>query len=126
SLLIMWADEVDEKEICTHFNVGPGDVYRMRETANWLLYAFGEIARLFSYSQGSVRKLRVRLKYGIKEELLPLIRIKNIGRVRARSLFDHGFETLQDVKEASLSDLEGILGEGIAKSVYNQLAGNVD
>jgi helicase len=126
SLLTMWVDEVDEKEICTHFSVGPGDVYRMRETANWLLYSFGEIARLFSYPQGSIRKLRVRLKYGIKEELLPLVRIKNIGRVRARSLFDHGFETLQDVKKASLSDLEKILGEGIARSVYNQLAGNVD
>ncbi|MGC1120090.1 MAG: DEAD/DEAH box helicase [Candidatus Methanofastidiosia archaeon] len=126
SLLTMWVEEVDEKEICTHFSVGPGDVYRMREIATWLLYSFGEIARLFSYPQGSVRKLRVRLKYGIKEELLPLVRIKNIGRVRARSLFDHGVETLQDVKKAPLSELEKILGEGIARSVHNQLTGNVD
>ncbi|MBU6998926.1 MAG: DEAD/DEAH box helicase [Theionarchaea archaeon] len=126
SLLSMWVEEVDEKEICTHFSVGPGDLYRMREAATWLLYSFGEIARLFSHPQADIRKLRVRLKYGIKEELLPLVRIKNIGRVRARSLYDHGFETLQDIKKASLSELESIVGEGIARSVLDQLAGNVD
>lgn len=125
-LLQMWVEETDEKEMCNHFGIGPGDVYRMRETADWLLYSFYEIARLFSAPQGTIRKLRMRLKYGIKEELLPLVKIRNIGRVRARALYNKGFKTVKDVRSASLSELTSVLGEGIAKSVENQLTSDVD
>ena len=122
SLLNSWIDELDEKEICTGFNVGPGDVYRIRETADWLLYAFAEIARLLSINYGGVRKLRTRLHYGVKEELLPLTKIRNIGRVRARKLYDAGFKTVKNVGEAPFSELTQILGEGIAKSVKKELS----
>lgn len=125
-LLNTWIDETDEKEICSHFNVGPGDVYRMRETADWLLYSFAEVARLFSAKTGDVRKVRMRLQYGIKEELLSLVKIRNIGRVRARTLFDAGFKTVKDVRGASLSELSKVLGEGIAKSVKKELTGDMD
>lgn len=125
-LLLMWAEETDEKKMCSHFGIGPGDVYRMRETADWLLYSFAEIARLFSVPQGTIRKLRMRLKYGIKEELLPLVKIRNIGRVRARALYDAGFKTVKDVRSASFSELANVLGEGIAKSVKKQLTGDMD
>ena len=125
-LLHMWIKEVDEKEMCNHFGIGPGDVYRMRETADWLLYSFYEIARLFSAPQGPLRKLRTRLKYGIKEELLPLVKIRNIGRVRARTLYNEGFKTVKDVKSAPLPELTSVLGEGIAKSVKKQLTSDVD
>jgi helicase len=121
SLLNSWIDELDEKEICTGFNVGPGDVYRIRETADWLLYAFAEIARLLSVNYGGVRKLRTRLHYGVKEELLPLTKIRNIGRVRARRLYDAGFKTVKSVGEAPFSKLVQILGEGITKSVKKEL-----
>ncbi len=121
-LVDAWAEEVEEKEICDTFKIGPGDLYRMRETADWLLYSFSEIARLFSYREGSVRKLRMRLRYGIKEELLSLVKIRNIGRVRARKLYDAGYKTVKDVEKASLGDLAEVLGEGIAESVRKQLA----
>ena len=126
SLFNAYMDEMDEETMCNRFNTGPGDVYRMRETADWLLYAFTEIARLFSYHQAPVRKVRIRLQHGIKEELLSLVKIRNIGRVRARNLFNAGFKTVKDVKKASLSDLSAVLGEGIAKSVKKELTGDVD
>lgn len=122
SLLNVWMDELDEKEICSNFNIGPGDLYRMRETADWLLYSFAEIARLFSFKQGILRKVRTRLQYGVTEEVLPLVKIRNIGRVRARKLFDAGYKTVRDVKRASLSELTEILGEGIAKSVKKEVS----
>lgn len=124
-LLNLWAEEADEKEICNTFNIGPGDLYRIRETGDWLLYSFSEVARLFSHRQGSIRKLRMRLKYGIKEELLSLAKIRNIGRVRARKLFDAGYKTVKDVEKASFKELAEILGEGIAKSVKKQLTGDM-
>jgi helicase len=125
SLLNSWAEEVEEKELCKRFNTGPGDLYRMRETADWLLYSFSEISRLFSFNQSTIRKLRMRLKYGIKEELLSLVKIRNIGRVRARSLFDAGFKTVKDVKKAPMSELANILGERIAESVKKQLTSDM-
>ncbi len=125
-LLNSWIDEIDEKEICHRFNMGPGDLYRMRETADWLLYSFVEIAKLFSFRTGALRRLRMRLHYGIKEELLSLVKIRNIGRVRARNLFNAGFKSIRDIRRASLLELSKILGEGIAKSVKNELAGDMD
>lgn len=124
-LLDTWLQENDEKEICTQFRIGPGDLYRMRETADWLVYAFAEIAPIFDISSGPLRKLRRRLRYGIKEELLPLVKIKNIGRVRARKLYDNGYKTVRDIKKAPLSNLKEILGEKIAENIKEQLTGNV-
>jgi helicase len=125
SLLNSWTAEIEEKELCKKFNTGPGDLYRMRETADWLLYAFSEISRLFSFGQSTIRKLRVRLKYGVKEELLSLVKIRNVGRVRARSLYDAGFKTVKDIKKAPLSELSDILGERIAESVKEQLTSDM-
>ena len=66
-------------------------------------------------------KLRLRLKYGVKEELLPLIRLENIGRVRARALFRNRIKDLKDLKDASLATLTQLLGEKTALSVKKQL-----
>ena len=116
-----WMDETNEEEICTRFNIGPGDVYRMRETGDWLLYSFSEIARLFKFKYGPIQKARIRLQHGIKEELLSLVKIRNIGRVRARLLYNAGYKTVKDVAKAPLSKLSMILGEGIAQSVKKEL-----
>lgn len=124
-LLDVWLQEKDEKEICTQFRIGPGDLYRMREAADWLVYSFAEIAPIFDMPSGPIKKLRHRLRYGIKEELLPLVKIKNIGRVRARKLYNNGYHTVKSVKNAPLSDLKEILGEKTAENIKKQLTGNM-
>ena len=45
--------------------------------------------------------LRRRISYGIREELLDLVRVKGIGRVRARILFKHGIKNLDDLDKNS-------------------------
>lgn len=124
-LLWLWTEEVEEEELCEHFNIGPGDLYRIRESADWLLYAFSEIGRLFSYRTGAIKKVRMCLMYGIKDELLSLVKIPNIGRARARRLYEAGYKTVADVQRATLSELVDVLGEGIAKSVKKALAGDM-
>jgi len=54
------------------------------------------------------------MKYGVKEELLPLVSIKGIGRIRARLLFKHGYTNVGHLKNADVTDLLGI--EGIGKA----------
>jgi len=41
-------------------------------------------------------------------------------------LFNAGFKSIRDIRRASLLELSKILGEGIAKSVKNELAGDMD
>ena len=39
-----------------------------------------------------LKKLELRVKYGVKEELLDLVRIKGIGRIKARRLYNKGIK----------------------------------
>ena len=50
-------------------------------------------------------ELRERLKYGVKKELLQLVRIPGIGRVKARILYDHGYRTLEKLRQARIEEL---------------------
>jgi len=61
--------------------------------------------------------LRIRTKYGIKEELIPLIRIEGIGKVRARKLYNHGIRTIEQLRKIPLATLSIILGPKVAENV---------
>ena len=71
-MLIDWINEVPEETIHDKYGVGAGDIRRKVSTAEWLLYAGYELAKLFKVKEAmnSLQKLRDRVKYGIKEELL--------------------------------------------------------
>jgi hypothetical protein len=49
----------------------------------------------------------LRVRYGIKEELLELAALEGVGRIRARMLFKHGYHTLADLKPATAEHLAG-------------------
>src|SRR5690606_34192452 len=101
----------------------PGETRAKIENANWLLYGCHELARLMNYMPllKEITKVRLRLRYGVKEELLPLIRLENVGRVRARKLHRSGIKTLGDIRTTSLGTLTQLLGEKVAKSVKEQV-----
>ncbi|MEM4290268.1 MAG: helix-hairpin-helix domain-containing protein [Nitrososphaerota archaeon] len=44
--------------------------------------------------------LSERTKHGVKKELLPLVSIPGVGRVRARALYNAGFRRGEDLVEA--------------------------
>ncbi|PSO06502.1 hypothetical protein B9Q04_15730, partial [Candidatus Marsarchaeota G2 archaeon BE_D] len=54
--------------------------------------------------------LSVRLESGVKSELLPLVGLRGIGRVRARQLYNSGIKTLKDVAEAPVEKLTQLRG----------------
>jgi helicase len=70
-----------------------------------------------------LRKLRVRIEKGVKEELLPLVSLEGIGRVRARKLYNAGFKTLEDLRKAPVESIARVIGEKIAIKIKNQLEG---
>lgn len=123
-LLEDWINEVSEDEIIMKYQVGPGDIHNKVETAEWLLHAMQELARIFNFGTVSpLTKLIVRIRYGCREELLNLVKLYGIGRVRARALFKRGFKSIQDLRKASVSTLAGVptIGKSIAKSIKEQV-----
>ncbi len=124
NLLRMWADETREDDLHERFGIGAGDIRRKAETAKWLLYAAHELASLFKARKAltPLRKLQDRIRYGVKEELLELVQLRGIGRVRARSLFRAGFRRLSDIEKATEEALAKVpyIGTEIARSIKKQ------
>jgi helicase len=120
-----WIDEKDEEWVLEHYDSRPGETRAKIDNADWLLYACHELARLMQYQDllKEIMKVRLRLKYGVKEELLPLIRLEGIGRVRARKLHRAGIKDLGDIRKASLEKLSEVIGVAVAKSIKAQVAG---
>lgn len=125
SLLMQWILEMPEDKITSHFGIGPGDLRSLVELSNWLIYSSSEIGKVFGIKEEvkDINRLRVRLSYGVKEELLELVSLKGIGRVRARSLFGAGFKGIKDIKEASVDALTSVpsIGSSVAESIKRQV-----
>ena len=118
-----WINEQDEEFLLEEFNIRPGELRTKLNIADWLLYATEEICKIMHYQSliKEIVKLRLRMKYGVKEELLPLVRLENVGRVRARLLFRNRFRDIKDLKNADLTTLIQILGDKVALSIKKQL-----
>ncbi|MCD6381200.1 MAG: DEAD/DEAH box helicase, partial [Candidatus Odinarchaeota archaeon] len=71
SILEDWINEVSEETILLKYDIGSGDLLRIVEAADWLLYALKELSRIFKpgIRIESIDKLRMRIKYGVREEL---------------------------------------------------------
>jgi helicase len=88
-----------------------------------------ELAKIIEMDRklvAEISKLRIRVKYGAKEELLGLLRLKGIGRIRARKLFFNGIKDFGDLRKTDLTTLSQILGTVVAEDVKNQLGQEVE
>ncbi len=116
-----WISEISEDSICERFGVGAGDIHAVVENLRWLMHAAGRICHEFtSGCDNEMRDLELRVSHGVKEELLPLISLKGIGRVRARRLFDRGITGPKDLLATEENVIVSILGAAIAKNVLEQ------
>jgi replicative superfamily II helicase len=68
-----------------------------------------------------------RVEKGVKAELLPLVRLKGIGRIRARSLHNSGLKNIEDLKKVPLEKLTSLplIGPKLAKKIKEQIGGFV-
>ena len=103
-LLEDWASELDEDRLTERYDVGPGDIRGKVETAEWLLGAAEELATELSLGvTPAIRRAKRRVSDGVREELLELTGVREVGRVRARRLFEAGVETPADLREVDKS-----------------------
>jgi len=124
-LLSDWTDELSDTKICERYSVGPGDIYGMVESVTWLLHASTELARMFATAfHAKVYEYEICMKNGSRRELLPLIRLRGIGRVRARRLFNSRMTTPEDILVHGIEEVTKIVGRSVAEQIFDQILRN--
>ena len=100
-------------------------MHRIVEMSEWLAYSLYEVAKIMRRDDflPELYNLRARIRYGVREELLPLVALEGIGRVRARALFAAGFTDVSKVSKAPQAKLAAIskIGPSVAKKLKDQL-----
>lgn len=121
-----WVNERPEQEIVDKYDLGPGDIRSLTESAEWFAHGLKRVAdHLGEVDKSIARKLEImeiRIKYGVKEDIIELLSIPGVGRVRARKLYSAGFRTLEDIARATpaqLRKIEGI-GEGLSVRIIEE------
>jgi len=123
-----WIEELPEDKIMERFSVQPGDLYRVIETAKWLLHAIDELSPVVAKNKDVTtltHELVERVSKGIKRELLPLVALEGLGRVRGRTIFNAGYHSIEDLKHAPVEELTNLPGVGprLARKIKEQVGG---
>ncbi|MBI4018580.1 MAG: DEAD/DEAH box helicase [Candidatus Aenigmarchaeota archaeon] len=118
-----WMNENGEDALMNRYGITPGELHTRMTNAEWLFYAAKELA-LVLHKRGIAsrfNRLRLRVRHGVKEELLRLIKLKGVGRVRARLLFRNGMKSPADMKK-NPERIEILLGKGVARQILEELS----
>jgi helicase len=119
-----WVQEMEEDDLLTKYGIGPGDLRSKVDVGEWLIYSMRELANIFNKdAYPMLTELMVRIRYGVKPELLDLVRLRGVGRARARSLFNHGIRTIDQLREVDIVRLARIpkIGDAMAKNLKEQV-----
>ena len=127
-LLEDWIEEIPVDRLVAKYNVWPGDIHNVVEKAEWLLHAAREFARMYNFSCVSdIGDIVLRVHHGCKHELLNLVALRGVGRIRARALFNEGFKTVNDLRGVPVDRIAHIktIGAAVAKSIKSQIGEQV-
>ena len=88
--------------------------------------ALGRINSIYKWNHENVLDtLHIRIKYGIKADLVQLCALPSIGGARAKKLYDAGVKTIANVK-ANRSKVEKLIGKGIAMQIFRSFDSDED
>ncbi len=122
-VLQQWIDEHPPYVITAESEIGMGDLNRIVEAATWLIHASKEIALTLRKEEDGEKwnelindldVLELRVQFGVKEDLLELIKVKGIGRVRARLLYKNGIKSIKELATIDLNAISKLPGFGLA------------
>ncbi|MBP1908810.1 ATP-dependent DNA helicase [Methanolobus bombayensis] len=127
ALLIQdWIGEKTLDSITKKFNVGEGDVHAFADIAEWLMHASSRLAGLIAPEMSidvsnMTSLLEKRIHYGASPELIELVSIRGIGRVRARKLYDNGLKTVDDIRKSSHKRIAELIGPKTAAKLFTEI-----
>ncbi|MBP2143475.1 helicase [Methanococcus voltae] len=118
-MIMDWINEASETDIFEKYKVEAGILNYKIEQIKWISHATTEIYRALEMSgafeeivcnnEGNgksankmilkkiISDLQLRIEYGAKSDLVELLGVKNLGRVRARKLFNADIKTIADI-----------------------------
>ncbi len=126
-IIKLWISEHTFQHILELFpKFGAGDIFGLTNEMARVALTFETIARFIRKTvvrngkkvafDKILSQLSVRIKHGIKEELLDLMENLNVSRNQARILFNNGFETSESVSQSTPVDLHKKTGISLDKS----------
>ncbi|MCJ7445344.1 MAG: ATP-dependent DNA helicase [Methanotrichaceae archaeon] len=122
NMLMDWISEVKEEIIGNRYRINPGDIRRVVETAEWLMHSLAQISKHLDLGLTyRAEQLAQRIHYGAGPDLLILLELKGIGRVRARKLHQAGYTNLEKLKKADPAEIGRLIGLKMAQKVMLQL-----
>ncbi len=119
-----WVQEMEEDELLHKYGMGPGDLRSKVEAGEWLIYSMRELANIFNKdAYPKLTELMIRIKYGVRPDLLDLVRLKGVGRARARSMYNHGVRNAEDIRNVDIIKLARMpkIGDHLAKALKDQV-----
>ncbi len=123
-MLNEWISEKVEREIMKDYRTTPGALFVKVTNADWLLYSAMELAKLSRINAVKLLEMRIRVKYGIRKELMDLIRLEQVGRVRARMMFNNGIRKAHDIRKPEAQEaMKSMFGKETAGKIIAQVTG---
>ncbi|NJD77522.1 MAG: ATP-dependent DNA helicase [Candidatus Methanoperedens sp.] len=125
-VMLDWINEKKEEDIVNKFGIGEGDIRAYSETTLWLVHSMHELGAFQKRNSAPMaRELAQRVEYGASPELLDLIQIRGIGRVRARKLYTAGYRDMEALRKSDTKAIARIIGAKIANKVLKQIGAGV-
>jgi helicase len=124
SLILDWIEEKSEEEIEKKFGIGPGDIRNKMDIAQWMAYSLDQMCAIFRQdAHARLEPMVRRITKGVKEELLEIAKMRNVGRVRARALYENKVRTIAELREADVEKLARIptIGQSLAVQLKREL-----
>lgn len=115
-VLQSWIEELSISDLEDEWNVQPGDLRSRVDLAEWLLYSTRTILmedrELKNMDEKSHRilfeaidEIHRRVRHGCKSDLLALITLRGVGRVRAREMVNNlGVSNVKDIASLTEND----------------------
>ena len=141
-VLQSWIEEISLNDLEIEWNVQPGDLRSRVDLAEWLLYSTRvilmedeELSRMDKESHRvlfeAIDETHRRIRYGCKSDLISLVSLRGIGRVRAREMVEKlGVANVKDIAlltendKIKLSEQRGWSMKLVDKIVKNAIETN--
>ncbi|CAK1598557.1 unnamed protein product [Parnassius mnemosyne] len=108
-------NEIPLSEVAGKFQCARGFLQGLQQAAA----TFAGMVTAFCHQLGwknlelLISQFQDRLYFGIHSELIELMKLSSLNGVRARALFDRGFETISSIASADVNTIENILFKAV-------------